>query len=119
MKYLIKEMIKPLYYYLKNKNLREFDILYSKYSKNERYKLEKNVKFLSYSFDVPDLASFIYQFKELFVEEIYKFKTSNKKPVIYDCGANIGTASLYFKQEYSTARIKAFEADSNIADLRT
>jgi FkbM family methyltransferase len=32
-------------------------------------------------------------------------------PAIFDCGANIGMATLYFKWLYPNARIEAFEAD--------
>lgn len=80
----------------------------------ERYAEVKDVKFLSYSFDVPDLPSFIWQFKEIFVDEIYRFETTSKEPIIYDCGANIGMSCLYFKKLYSNAKIKAFEADPKL-----
>ena len=117
MKNLLKDMIRPLYHYAKNKNLREFYSIYDKWGGYERYKLVKDVKFLTYSFDIPDLASFIWQFKELFVDELYKFNTKKKEPIIYDCGANIGMSCLYFKKLYPNAKIKAFEADPKIAKI--
>ncbi len=117
MKNLSKDIIKPLYHYLKDKNLREFYRLYDKWGSYKRYVEVKDVKFLSYSFDVPDLASFIWQFKDLFVDESYKFKAGTDKPVIYDCGANIGMSCLYFKKLYPRAKIKAFEADPKIAKI--
>jgi uncharacterized protein YfeS len=40
---------------------------------------------------VPDALSFIWQFKEIFVEEYYRFEAKSESPVIYDCGANVGT----------------------------
>jgi len=95
MKNLLKDMIRPLYHYSKNKNLREFYSIYDKWGRYERYKLVKDVKFLNYRFDVSDLASFIWQFKELFVDELYKFDTKDKEPIIYDCGANIGMSCLF------------------------
>jgi len=110
-------MLKPFYYYINNKNQREFYKLYDKWGKYKRYQEVKNVKFLSYSFDVPDLLSFIWQFKELFVDESYKFESKSDKPIIYDCGANIGMSCLYFKQLFPNAQIKAFEADNNIANI--
>jgi len=36
-------------------------------------------------------------------------------PLIFDCGANIGLATLYFKNLYLGARIVAFEADPETA----
>jgi len=117
MKCLIKNMLKPLYHYLKNKNEREFQRLCSKWGGYKRFERVNNVKFLKYSFDVPDLPSFIWQFKEIFVDEIYKFNSKNEEPIIYDCGANIGMSCLYFKILYPKARIKAFEADPIITDV--
>jgi FkbM family methyltransferase len=63
---------------------------------------------------VPDMLSFIGQCKELFVDEIYNFQSKSSSPVIFDCGANVGTSCVYFKTLYPTAKIKAFEADDNI-----
>jgi len=117
MKNLLKHMIIPFYRFVKNKNQREFYKLYDKWGRYERYTKVKNVKFLSCSFDVPDLPSFVWQFKEIFVDELYKFESDSKKPVIYDCGANIGMSCLYFKKLYPKAKIKAFEADIEIAKI--
>jgi hypothetical protein len=117
MKYLLKNMIRPLYHFVKNKNEREFSKLYDKWGGYERYCEVKDVKFLSYSFDVPDLPSFTWQFKEIFVDEIYRFETTSKEPIIYDCGANIGMSCLYFKKLHSNAKIKAFEADTKLAKV--
>ena len=73
MKYLLKNMIRPLYYYFKNPNEREFQRLYTKWGGVKRYEKVNDVKFLKYNFDIPDLQSFFLQFKEIFVDEIYKF----------------------------------------------
>lgn len=117
MKILLKNIIRALYHYLKNKKEREFIRLHDKWKNYPRYKRVNNVRFLNYTFDVPDIPSFIWQFKEIFVDEIYKFETDNKAPVIFDCGANIGMSCLYFKQLYPNAKIKAFEADPDIAEI--
>jgi FkbM family methyltransferase len=76
-----------------------------------------NVRFLNFRFDVPDIPSFIWQFKDIFVDEIYKFDSNSQRPIIYDCGANIGMSCLYFKLLYSNARVIAFEADPFLADI--
>ncbi len=83
----------------------------------KRYERINNVKFLGFIFDIPDLQSFIWQFKEIFVDEIYKFNSNNKQPIIFDCGANVGTSCLYFKQLFPNAKIKAFEADPMIGSV--
>ena len=110
-------MIRPLYYYIQKPKERAFAKLYDKWGEYQRYHLVKDLKFLEYRFDVPDTASFLSQFKELFVDEIYHFKSEKKSPVIFDCGANIGTSCLYFKSLYPHAKIKAFEADTKIASI--
>lgn len=117
MKYLIKNTLSPLYHFFKNPYEREFYRLMGRYGKEKRYQKLNDVKFLNYRFDVPDALSFIYQFKEIFVEEIYKFKTDYNEPIIYDCGANIGTSIIYFKKMYPNSRIKAFEADPEIVKI--
>jgi len=115
--FLLKETLRPVYNYINNKNYREFMRLYNKYGKFERYKRVNEVKFLNYIINVPDLPSFIWQFKEIFVDEIYKFESSSDAPIIYDCGANIGISALFFKKLFPKAKIKAFEADPQIASI--
>ncbi len=117
MKYLLKQILKPLYHYITSPYEREFHRLYNKYGGYRRYRRVDDVRFLDYRVDVPDLPSFIWQFKEIFVNEIYRFESENNSPVIFDCGANIGISCLYFKRLYPDARIKAFEADPIIANI--
>lgn len=110
-------MIRPLYYFIKDKNYAEFYKLLAKYGSLKRYTPIKNVKFKNYTIDIPDGPSFVFQFKEIFVEEIYKFESDTDSPIIYDCGANIGMSCLYFKSIYPKARIKVFEADPIIVEI--
>lgn len=63
---------------------------------------------------VPDAASFLSAYKEIFVSGIYRFRADNESPAILDLGANIGLSVLYFKSLYPNARITAFEADPSI-----
>jgi FkbM family methyltransferase len=68
---------------------------------------------------VIDKSSFLSAYHEIFEREIYKFETSNPKPRIVDCGANIGLSVLYFKKLYPDATITAFEPDPRaLAALR-
>ncbi len=46
---------------------------------------------------------------EIMTKKLYAFETENPEPFIVDGGANIGLATLYFKQCYPRARILAFE----------
>ena len=74
-----------------------------------------DITFGPYRFRVPDALSFVWQFREIFVDEFYRFFTTSITPVIFDCGTNIGTSVVYFRQTYPNARIVAFEADEQIS----
>ena len=64
-----------------------------------------------------DPKAFLYSVKELFVEEIYKFKAQDDTPYIIDCGSYIGTSILFFKTQYPNAKILAFEPDNSNFEL--
>ncbi len=50
-------------------------------------------------------------YREVFARQHYYFHTKSETPVILDCGANVGMASLYFKWLYPRSRVLAFEPD--------
>ena len=50
-------------------------------------------------------------YREIFARQPYYFNTESEAPVIFDCGANVGMASLYFKWLYPESRVQAFEPD--------
>jgi FkbM family methyltransferase len=60
---------------------------------------------------VPDKSSFLFMYDEIMDREIYKFTTHEPAPRILDCGANIGLATVYLKQQYPQARVTCFEPD--------
>jgi FkbM family methyltransferase len=64
-----------------------------------------------------DPASFRIVAWEVFVVAEYFFEAPNDSPVILDCGANIGLATLFFKRLYPRARIHSFEADPATASV--
>jgi FkbM family methyltransferase len=66
---------------------------------------------MGYDFEIADTISFYGSYKEIFVDEIYRFHAATDSPVIIDCGANYGTSVVYFKTLYPNARITAVEAD--------
>ncbi|SOC78573.1 methyltransferase, FkbM family [Salinimicrobium sediminis] len=91
-----------------------------KHPKNEyqfpRYTRTKK-QVLGKEFDIPDLASFNFMYREIFVHEIYKFYTGKKAPYIIDGGANIGLSTTYFKKLYPHSKIIAFEPDPEIFEF--
>jgi FkbM family methyltransferase len=111
----IKHWFNGIHKFLTNTNQRKFISLSLRYGNSERYK-PKKIAFLQFKFDVPDALSFIWQFKEIFVEEYYRFETISIEPVIYDCGANVGTSCAFFQYHYPNSRILAFEPNPKIAE---
>ncbi len=112
----LKILFKGLYLFFIRKNQRVFMWLVLKYGNKPRY-LQKNINFLKYKIIIPDCLSFVWQFKEIFADENYKFVTDNSAPLIYDCGANIGMSCIYYKEIFPASVIKAFEADPKIAQI--
>jgi FkbM family methyltransferase len=116
MQNLILKRINELIATAQDKNYREYLRLLYKYGSNRRN--EKTVvDFLKYRIEVPDCLSFVFQFKDIFLKNTYRFNSDNDQPLIYDCGANIGISCIYFKELFPAAKIKAFEADPLIADI--
>jgi FkbM family methyltransferase len=105
-----------LYKFLTSPRYRRF-IFYSIFNGSKKRFVARTIHFNNLKIYTPDTLSFIWQYKEIFADENYKFQTNSLNPVIYDCGANIGTSCLYFSKSYSKSKIKAFEADPNIAKI--
>ena len=78
-------------------------------------KLEANL--LNYRVSYLNRASFRVLVREVLVNGEYTFDAGHDAPVILDCGANIGLATLFFKRIYPRARILAFEADPTTAGV--
>ncbi len=68
-------------------------------------------KFLNFSMKHLGETSFKTVLSEVFFQGEYRFEAATDAPLILDCGANIGMATLFFKYLYPNARIKAFEAE--------
>ena len=61
--------------------------------------------------------SFLGLKREVIDRQIYNFNCDVDDPVIIDGGANIGIASIYFKQRYPKCHLLAYEADPNIYNM--
>ncbi len=75
---------------------------------------ERHVQVYGWHLTLPDTASFLSAFQEIFERQSYAFPTDKSAPCIVDLGANIGLSVLFFKRLYPRARIIAFEADPHI-----
>ncbi|WP_020614757.1 FkbM family methyltransferase, partial [Sediminispirochaeta bajacaliforniensis] len=77
-------------------------------------KKERNiVNFLDMEVEITDTVSFVTVFKEIFLFEDYCINFTRSNPIILDCGAHLGFATLYFKKDYPESRIVCFEPDPN------
>jgi FkbM family methyltransferase len=92
-------------------NLSWLQVKYYKHAgKNKQYQHKYN-KNIAVQFNDPQ--AFLLSIRELFIEEIYKFRNTTDTPRIIDCGAHIGMSILFFKLNYPNARIIAFEPDDS------
>jgi len=82
----------------------------------QRYK-KHIVNLMGLPFEIADGHSFYYSHREIFIDEIYKFKCDSKQPTIIDCGSNYGVSILYFKQLYPDAKIVGVEGDPYIFEI--
>ena len=113
---LLHGILNPLKLLVQKPAYRTLFFLKARYSNAQRRK-ESIIRCFGYTLRVPDLPSFVYQFKDIFVEEYYRFECDNALPTIIDCGANIGTSCLYYKMRFPNTRIIAIEADPSIAGI--
>ena len=112
----LRQLLKEPYNALRTARDREFIRLLWRYGDRPRHVLT-DVQFGKYRLRVPDTMSFLFQHQEIFADEFYVFKTDQARPVILDCGSNVGMSILFFKERYPQARITAFEAEPSIAAL--
>lgn len=75
---------------------------------------ERHARVHGWNLAIPDAASFLSSYQEIFVNRIYEFKWPGGQPRILDLGANIGLSILYFKTLFPQAQITALEADPAI-----
>lgn len=88
---------------------------------SERRRLKKMPRFVDTSvslfeknFRLCDAASFLYSHDEIFNNKIYYFNTDSTGPIIFDIGANVGLAVLYFSRLHPGAKIVSIESDKSI-----
>ena len=113
LKVLFFDFGRHIYKLSRDKTYRRLQWLTIRYGNTPRY-TRRIIKTDGWTLIVPDVASFLSAYREIFVEEIYRFHINGDSPLILDCGSNIGISILYFKRLYPNARIVAYEADPEI-----
>lgn len=79
------------------------------FSKSENF---LNLKISTFQYD-----TFKFLFEEIFLRNEYYFKNKKSSPIILDCGANIGLATVFFKFICPSSRIFSFEPDKQTFKL--
>jgi FkbM family methyltransferase len=106
-------LFKKLLLLLINKKYRKKHISFFNLKKLERFKPA-----IAYVFDSPikivDSESFLFQYNEIFIRKIYRFKATTNSPIILDGGSNIGLAIIYWKLLFPQSIIIGFEPDKYI-----
>jgi FkbM family methyltransferase len=64
-----------------------------------------------------DYGTLVFLFEEIFLRRDYEFTATTERPLIFDCGSNIGMALVFFKRLYPGARVVAFEPSKESFDL--
>jgi FkbM family methyltransferase len=113
MKFLAIFFLLPFYKFFFVASYRRYVWLVLRHGWARRY-TPRSVHFAGARFHIPDALSFTYQYLEIYQHEIYRFTPSRPKPLILDCGANVGTSVLFFAQNYPDAEIHAYEPDPSI-----
>lgn len=81
-----------------------------------RYR-ETTIQLEGAPFRVADALSFRHSYREIFEDEIYRFRSQGNSPRIVDCGSNYGTSIVYYKKLYPDSKIIAVEADPKIFSI--
>jgi FkbM family methyltransferase len=109
----VYDPLKHIYKLVKDAEYRRYHWLVTRYGRSPRY-TPRLLTVQGWKLTVPDIASFLSAYREIFVEGIYAFRSDSADPIILDCGANIGLAILYFKSKYPSCKVVAYEADPHI-----
>lgn len=118
---MIKKILKRIYRAVMNyKTDSSYMALDIRRSEARRLRKEKGSKKTSlYGKDIEITNFFWYRhgLNEIFLEQSYQFNSNKVNPIILDCGANTGLSVIFFKRLYPQAKITAFEADAEIANI--
>jgi len=77
-------------------------------------KFLKKERIMGFLVSSTDYISIFSGYREIFFRNLYLFKSKKQAPLILDCGANIGLATIFFKWIYPNCEIHSFEPDEKI-----
>lgn len=79
--------------------------------KHQEDRQEKKIEIAGLKLNYIRPYEVLHTYKDIFEKEIYKFVASSDRPLIIDCGANIGISVLYYKTLYPHSTVIAYEPD--------
>ena len=79
--------------------------------KHQEDKQEKKIEIAGLRLNYIRPYEVLHTYKDIFENEIYKFSASSDRPLIIDCGSNIGISVLYYKTLYPGSTVIAYEPD--------
>ncbi len=115
MNFFLKDMVRPFFKLFSTPNLLTFYRLSHQLIDCNSHR-KKIARFNGLKFAFSDPQSLVFQYKDIFVDQIYSFK-AGKVPHIIDCGANIGMSIAFFKKNFPDCKIWAFEPDPEIFQM--
>jgi FkbM family methyltransferase len=113
MKFIAQFFFKGLYYLLTDKSFRKFVVIALIYGIKKHVPTSK-ISINNFKINILHNKSFVWQYYEIYFKKYYNFLSSNKYPIIIDCGANLGLSILNFKEQYPNSKVYAFEADKDV-----
>ncbi|MBL7952456.1 MAG: FkbM family methyltransferase [Flavobacteriales bacterium] len=72
------------------------------------------IVYRDYRIAVTDMLSVAWQIKEFFGDERMKFTSAARRPLVIDCGANVGVSLLYYHAIMPHAHVICFEPDAKV-----
>lgn len=70
---------------------------------------EASCRYIGMKIFAESYTKLLFLILEIFVNEDYEISLEMNNPIIFDCGANIGMATLYFKSKFPNSTVFAFE----------
>jgi FkbM family methyltransferase len=64
-----------------------------------------------------DYSILVAMFEDIFIQKDYYFATKEERPLIIDCGSNMGMSLVFFKKFYPKSRIISFEPDGKTFEV--
>jgi len=111
---MIKNKLKRI---LEFKKYKKLGMTFSEFSSLKNHSQKETSILFGKKIKITNSFWHLHSLNELFIDEIYKFKSKKNRPKIIDCGSNIGLSIIFFKRLYPDSEVIAFEPDNEIFNI--